>query len=301
MFQTNVEVLLGLLEETPLDLLEGVIATHLFNEELFLPSEIDAVITTIASEFNVTLGVDKVAQTVKINLSNLVQETDMTNSNNVETNNTHNISFDKESYIETLKESYTTERLTSVLEAWLKDNPTYTPVAVDCIFTAAAEILVKLEADDAEKAEAFNDYLAEAVAETNVEAATPSSFSGKAVSNLKWVAAGAAVLGAGLETYANGEVTIGSGIGAAAGVGAAYFLTEKAVAMAKSENDYINLTLGGVMGLGLGAAGSALGRMGGEYVSPSNDQDEVFDQPGETYTSPLPVTPTNVTTEVVGL
>lgn len=301
MFQTNVEVLLGLLEETPLDLLEGVIATHLFNEELFLPSEIDAVITTIASEFNVTLGVDKVAQTVKINLSNLVQETDMTNLNNVETNNTHNISFDKESYIETLKESYTPEHLTSVLEAWLKDNPTYTPVAVDCIFTAAAEILVQLESEDSKKAEAFNDYLAEAVLDNNVEAATPSSFSGKAVSNLKWVAAGAAVIGVGLETYANGEVTIGSGVGAAAGVTAAYFLTEKAVAMAKSENAYVNLTLGGVMGLGLGAAGSALGRMGGEYVSPSNDQDLQLDQPGEVYTSPLPTTSPEVSTEVVGL
>lgn len=316
MLQTNIEVLLDQLEQTPLEDLEKEIAVSLFNEEIFLQSEIDSVVSAIETEFNILLSVDKSACTVKLNLdklANLAQEAVMTNLNNENINSFDdveesqettigvNVTFNKESYIETLKGSYTSERLSGVLETWLKDNPGYAPVVIGCVFTAAAEILIKLESENKDAAEAFNDYLAEGVEDSNVEAATAASFSGKAASNLKWVAAGAAVMGAGLESYANGEITIGSGIGAAAGVTAAYFLTEKAVAMAKSENAYVNLTLGGVMGLGLGAAGSALGRMGGEYISPSNDQDVSLDQTGEAYTSPLPVTSPDVTTEVEGL
>lgn len=316
MLQTNIEVFLDQLELTPLEDLEKEIKETLFNEEIFLQSEIDSVVSAIETEFNILLSVDKSACTVKLNLdklANLAQEADMTNLNNENINSFDdveesqettigvNVTFNKQSYIETLKGSYTQEHLTSVLEAWLKDNPGYTPDVVECVFTATADVLIKLETESKDAAESFNDYLAESVEDSDVEAATPASFSGKAVSNMKWVAAGAAVIGAGLESYANGEVTIGSGVGAAAGVTAAYFLTEKAVQLAKSENAYVNLTLGGVMGLGLGAAGSALGRMGGEYVSPSNDQDVSLDQPGEVYTSPLPTTGSDVTTEVVGL
>lgn len=74
-----------------------------------------------------------------------------------------------------------------------------------------------------------------------------------------WVAVGGAVLGAALETGHRGSLTVGSGIGAVAGIVGSFFageLLEDAI-----DSDFGRYTAAGTLGLAVGALGSGLGRM----------------------------------------
>lgn len=79
-----------------------------------------------------------------------------------------------------------------------------------------------------------------------------------------WVAAGAAVLGAVLETGHRGSLSVGSGIGAVAGVVGSYFAAE--MLDEHIDNQFGRYVAAGTLGLALGSIGSGLGRMGGDAV-----------------------------------
>jgi len=73
-----------------------------------------------------------------------------------------------------------------------------------------------------------------------------------------WIAAGSAVIGGGMEMMARGGLTTGSAIGTLVGGVAGFFAGEQVDNFVESQ--FGRYVVGGVIGLGLGAAGSALGR-----------------------------------------
>lgn len=74
-----------------------------------------------------------------------------------------------------------------------------------------------------------------------------------------WVAVGGAVLGAALETGHRGSLTVGSGIGAVAGIVGSFFAGE--LLEDSIEGQFGRYTAAGTLGLAVGALGSGLGRM----------------------------------------
>lgn len=73
-----------------------------------------------------------------------------------------------------------------------------------------------------------------------------------------WVAAGAAVIGGGMEMFARGGLTLGSAVGTVLGAGASFFAGE--MVDEHIESQFGRYVAGGTLGLALGGAGSALGR-----------------------------------------
>lgn len=74
-----------------------------------------------------------------------------------------------------------------------------------------------------------------------------------------WVAVGGAVLGAALETGHRGSLTVGSGIGAVAGIVGSFFAGE--LLEDSIDSQFGRYTAAGTLGLAAGALGSGLGRM----------------------------------------
>ena len=105
-----------------------------------------------------------------------------------------------------------------------------------------------------------------------------------------WVAAGAAVIGGGLEMVARGEgVGVGSLVGTAVGVVGAFFAGE--LVDEHVESTFGRYVVGGTIGLAFGAAGSALGNMA--YPGQS-----VADIDGQSVAPALPVGTVLVSTPV---
>lgn len=73
-----------------------------------------------------------------------------------------------------------------------------------------------------------------------------------------WIAAGSAVVGGGMEMFARGGLTAGSAIGTVVGGIGAFFAGEQVDDMVESQ--FGRYVAGGMIGLALGAGGSALGR-----------------------------------------
>ena len=73
-----------------------------------------------------------------------------------------------------------------------------------------------------------------------------------------WIAAGSALIGGGMEMTARGGLTAGSAIGTALGGIGAFFAGEQVDNMV--EGQFGRYVVGGMVGLALGAGGSALGR-----------------------------------------
>lgn len=85
-----------------------------------------------------------------------------------------------------------------------------------------------------------------------------------------WVAAGSALLGAALETGHRGSLTVGSGIGAVAGIVGSFFAAEMLEDVI--ENQFGRYTAAGTLGLAAGSLGSGLGRMAQTAVMGRLDQ-----------------------------
>lgn len=87
------------------------------------------------------------------------------------------------------------------------------------------------------------------------------SFTGDGESGIRssWVAAVAAVIGAGLETMRTGELTIGSGVGALAGVGGAFLAGE--YIDSNIESSLGRYSAASAVGIVLGGLGGTVGRM----------------------------------------
>lgn len=73
-----------------------------------------------------------------------------------------------------------------------------------------------------------------------------------------WIATGSAVIGGGMEMFARGGLTAGSAIGTLAGSVGAFFAGEQVDEHVESQ--FGRYVVGGMIGLALGGAGSALGR-----------------------------------------
>lgn len=73
-----------------------------------------------------------------------------------------------------------------------------------------------------------------------------------------WIAAGSAVIGGGMEMFARGGLTTGSAIGTVVGGVGAFFAGEQVDNHVESQ--FGRYVVGGMIGLALGAGGSALGR-----------------------------------------
>lgn len=73
-----------------------------------------------------------------------------------------------------------------------------------------------------------------------------------------WIAAGSAVIGGGMEMFARGGLTTGSAIGTVVGGVGAFFAGEQVDSHVDSQ--FGRYVVGGMIGLALGAGGSALGR-----------------------------------------
>lgn len=115
-----------------------------------------------------------------------------------------------------------------------------------------------------------------------------------------WVAAGSALVGAVLETGHRGELTIGSGIGAVAGVVGSFFAAE--YTDKKIDSQFGRYVGAGILGLSLGALGSGLGRMAQEGVGSlvqkaGGEMPELPALPIRVTTSPVQIdVPTSVST-----
>jgi len=97
-------------------------------------------------------------------------------------------------------------------------------------------------------------------AQSYVEARSRFTLTGESDQGIRssWIAAGAAVIGGGMETFASGSLTVGSGVGTLAGAIGAFFLGE--LVDDNIESTFGRYTLAGTIGLGLGAIGSRVGR-----------------------------------------
>lgn len=104
-------------------------------------------------------------------------------------------------------------------------------------------------------------HTADVVKEVVAEAKSRFSFTGDRDEGVRssWVAVGSAIVGAALETGHRGEITIGSGLGAVAGIAGAFFAAE--YVDKKIDSQFGRYVGGGILGLSLGALGSGLGRM----------------------------------------
>lgn len=80
-----------------------------------------------------------------------------------------------------------------------------------------------------------------------------------------WVAAGSALLGAALETGHRGSLSVGSGIGAVAGIVGSFFAGEMLEGVI--DNQFGKYTAAGTLGLAAGALGSGLGRLAQGAIS----------------------------------
>jgi hypothetical protein len=102
-----------------------------------------------------------------------------------------------------------------------------------------------------------------------------------------WVAAGAAVVGGGLEMTARGGLTLGAGLGTVVGGVAAFFAGEQVDQHV--EGQFGRYVAGGVIGMGLGALGAAAGRamLPGKAVSGFGGGDTVPEIGGQ----PVPALP----------
>lgn len=220
------------------------------------------------------------AVTIEINK----EEQNMTNSN--ATNNTQNKqtipSF--EDFQKTIELSgHTESTLRTAVSNWTVDNgldamPTDTPVP-EAVY---ALIVMLINQDMSSKAGELITHILNSgpvAAESNV-----SNHSGGIPNHLKWVGAGSALLGAGLETFASGEVTIGSAAGAVVGTGLAYWGSEKLAEKVGSESKVINYSMVGTLGLGLGAGGSAAGRFAQSTFFGSSEEEVIEDQGGTSVT-----------------
>lgn len=85
-----------------------------------------------------------------------------------------------------------------------------------------------------------------------------------------WVAVGSALLGAALETGHRGSLTVGSGIGAVAGIVGSFFAAE--MLESAIDNQFGRYTAAGTLGLAAGSLGSGLGRMAQTAVMGRLDQ-----------------------------
>jgi hypothetical protein len=73
-----------------------------------------------------------------------------------------------------------------------------------------------------------------------------------------WIAVGSAVIGGGMEAFARGGLNVGSAVGTVVGGVAAFFAGEQVDQHVESQ--FGRYVVGGMIGLGLGGAGAALGR-----------------------------------------
>lgn len=102
---------------------------------------------------------------------------------------------------------------------------------------------------------------AEKPAPATAEKRSSFSFRGERDESIRsgWVAAGSALVGAALETGHRGELTIGSGLGALAGIVGSYFAAEALEGQIDSQ--FGRYVAAGTMGLAVGTLGSGVGRL----------------------------------------
>lgn len=111
---------------------------------------------------------------------------------------------------------------------------------------------------------AFEEFVKGYEASTDLAMEAPRSrfsFTGENDSGIRsgWVSVMGAVVGAGLEIVRTGNVTIGTGVGAAVGIGASFFAGE--FIDSKIEGSVGRYAAASVLGLALGGIGATAGRM----------------------------------------
>lgn len=272
--EDNIEVLLEELASTEVNLFVGKVQAFLMSEELFARHERKGVIKVVNESFNINLVLSEDLNTVsvldKVTTLNEIKETTMETSNNGQ----------PESFTCMLKQvGYTNETLIVVLDAWFKEANELELVSLNDVtadtdaFEDATNIVSRLDKKDQETAVKFSTFLmTNSPLESNKNKTTTLNKTEEttmntvlknitSINNVKWIAAGTAVLGSGLEHLAVGEITIGSAVGGVAGVGLSYWAVPKLVDKIKSEKSWLNMSAAGTAGLALGAGGSALGRV----------------------------------------